>query len=170
MAGVGDGEAMTAATNAARRTDALDLWILARFHGDELARLGLAEHRPRNAADGHPVLERVARHLETGDDPLRDVPVDLSGEPPFRRQVLGELRDVPPGETVTYGDLARRVGRSGGARAVGNAVAENPVAIVVPCHRVVAADGLGGYSAGDGLATKRRLLSVEGADVPGRDG
>lgn len=156
---------MTDATpgNAKARAGPLDLWLLARIEDGTIARLGMADAEPGNAATGHPLLDRVAAHLGTGDDPLADVPVDLSGEPPFHRRVLARLRKVPPGETVTYGDLAAEVGRPGGARAVGNAVASNPVPLVVPCHRVVAADGLGGYGAGKGVETKRRLLKIEGA-------
>jgi len=91
------------------------------------------------------------------------VPVDLSGLPPFTRQVLEVLRTVPYGETVTYAELAARVGSPRAARAVGRAVAVNPLPIVIPCHRVVAAGGRpGGYSGGGGLATKLWLLAREG--------
>jgi len=80
---------------------------------------------------------------------------------PFERRVWGELVRVPHGSVVTYGELARRLGRPGAARAAGGACARNPVPIVVPCHRVVAADGsLGGYAAG--IAVKRALLELEG--------
>lgn len=89
-----------------------------------------------------------------------DLPLDLEGHPPFRRRVLEALTDVPHGTVVSYGELARRVGRPGAARAVGGACAANPLLIVVPCHRVVAADGgLGGFRAG--LPVKRRLLELE---------
>ena len=93
------------------------------------------------------------------------VPVCLDGLTPFRRAVSQALRQVPYGHTVTYGRLARRTGRPGAARAVGQVLAHNPVPIVVPCHRVVAAVGLGGF--GGGAALKRRLLALEGAEVPG---
>lgn len=84
----------------------------------------------------------------------------------FERQVWRELRRIPYGETATYGEIARRVGRPGAARAVGAANGRNPIPIVVPCHRVVAAGGkLGGY--GGGLALKRRLLDLEAS---GRSG
>ena len=88
------------------------------------------------------------------------VPVDLSGVPAFQRRVLQALRRVPYGRTITYGQLAARAGRPRAARAVGQAMAHNPVPLIVPCHRVVASGGgLGGF--GGGLALKRRLLALE---------
>ena len=89
------------------------------------------------------------------------VPVDLSEAPPFHAKVLRALARVSYGRKVTYGELAARVGRPRGARAVGQVMAHNPVPLVVPCHRVVASGGgLGGY--GGGLDLKRRLLDLEG--------
>ncbi len=80
----------------------------------------------------------------------------------FQLAVWKSLADIPYGETITYGELARRVGRPAASRAVGQANGANPLPIVYPCHRVVAAGGkLGGY--GGGLDTKRRLLALEGA-------
>lgn len=86
--------------------------------------------------------------------------VDLGQVSPFRRRTLEELRRVPYGTVVSYGELARRVGRPGAARAVGGAMRTNPVPIVVPCHRVTSHDGIGGFSAG--LAKKRALHRLEG--------
>ncbi len=84
---------------------------------------------------------------------------------PFQRRVWGELRTIPRGETVTYGELAARIGMPGAARAVGSAVARNPVSVIVPCHRVVGADGsLTGYAGG--VERKRALLAIEGAFSP----
>jgi methylated-DNA-[protein]-cysteine S-methyltransferase len=96
------------------------------------------------------------------------MPVDLSpmdaGFPQAVYEVL--LRDVAFGETVSYGELAEMAGRPGAARAVGNAMSRNPVPIVVPCHRVVAAGGrIGGYGP-SGVATKRFLLTLEGVELP----
>ncbi len=89
------------------------------------------------------------------------LPLDLRGTP-FQQQVWRELRKVPYGQTVSYGELARRVGRPGAVRAVGQAVGANPIPIIVPCHRVVGADGsLVGY--GGGLEIKSALLRLEGA-------
>jgi methylated-DNA-[protein]-cysteine S-methyltransferase len=79
---------------------------------------------------------------------------------PFQLRVWEALRRIPNGETRTYGDLARELGKPGAARAIGGANGRNPIALVVPCHRVVATNGLGGYTGG--LDLKRALLRVEG--------
>jgi methylated-DNA-[protein]-cysteine S-methyltransferase len=78
----------------------------------------------------------------------------------FQKEVWAELSRIPYGETISYGELARRVGRPRGPRAVGQANGKNPIAIIVPCHRVVASNGIGGY--GGGLPLKRALLTLEG--------
>jgi O-6-methylguanine DNA methyltransferase len=98
---------------------------------------------------------------EPGD--LSSVRLDMGLVPPFHRRVYEAARSIPPGTTMTYGDLAKRAGVAGSARAVGQALARNPFAIVVPCHRVVAAGGgIGGFSANGGVLTKSRLLAIEG--------
>jgi methylated-DNA-[protein]-cysteine S-methyltransferase len=87
--------------------------------------------------------------------------------PAFEREVYAAAREIAPGRTATYGDIAKRIGRPGQAREVGVALARNPFAIVVPCHRVVAANGkTGGFSAGGGVDTKLKLLSIEGGYGP----
>jgi methylated-DNA-[protein]-cysteine S-methyltransferase len=98
---------------------------------------------------------------------LRDVPLDLGAVPDFARRVYAVAQAIPPGSTRTYGEVAAQVGEPGAARAVGRAMGQNPVPIVVPCHRVVAAGGaLGGFSARGGASTKRRMLAIEGALAP----
>jgi methylated-DNA-[protein]-cysteine S-methyltransferase len=95
---------------------------------------------------------------------LRDVVLDEHGVDRFRRDVYAATRQVPPGTTRSYGEIARAMGQPHAAREVGAALARNPYPIVVPCHRVVAANGaLRGFSAPGGLATKRRMLELEGA-------
>ena len=95
---------------------------------------------------------------------LSAVPLDMSATPAFHRRVYEIARGIASGSTLTYGQVAARLGDPGLAREVGQALGRNPFAIVVPCHRVLAADGrLGGFSAGGGPATKRRLLLIEGA-------
>lgn len=96
---------------------------------------------------------------------LAAIDLDLSGIPEFHRRVYAVARTIPPGETLTYGQIAARLGEPGAARAVGQALGRNPFAIIVPCHRVVGAGGgLGGFSANGGAATKRRMLAIEGAE------
>lgn len=95
---------------------------------------------------------------------LATVTLDMALVPVFHRRVYDVARTIPPGRTLTYGEVAARLGEPGAARAVGQALGRNPFAIIVPCHRVVAAGGrLGGFSAGGGAATKRRILAIEGA-------
>lgn len=97
---------------------------------------------------------------------LRDVPLDHRAVDDFRRMIYAATRDIAPGTTRSYGDLARTLGLGppDGPRDVGAALARNPTPIVVPCHRVVAASGaLHGFSAPGGLTTKRRMLELEGA-------
>jgi methylated-DNA-[protein]-cysteine S-methyltransferase len=87
------------------------------------------------------------------------VPVDLAGAEGFSRRVLDAARAISPGATVTYGELARRAGSPRAYRAVGQVMARNPIPLVIPCHRVVAVGGPGGYAGG--LAMKARLLALE---------
>lgn len=87
------------------------------------------------------------------------LPWRLEGMTDFGRQVLGACAEIPWGETATYGELAHRIGNPGAVRAVGGALGRNPLPIVIPCHRVLAASGIGGFSGG--LDWKRRLLGVE---------
>ncbi len=111
----------------------------------------------------HPYLARILEHVRTGKGDLRDIPLDLNVGP-FEREVLEFLRTIPPGETITYGEIARRLGRPGASRAVGTACARNPAVIVIPCHRVVPkGGGVGQYSSEGGAKTKRKLLEREGA-------
>jgi methylated-DNA-[protein]-cysteine S-methyltransferase len=108
-------------------------------------------------------IARITAHLEGRLDPLDDVVLDLDVAP-FVRRVYDALVHVPPGRTTTYGELARAAGSStGAARAVGRAMATNPVPLLVPCHRVLGGTGLGGFSAHGGGSTKERLLRLEGA-------
>lgn len=95
-----------------------------------------------------------------------DLPIDLSAASAFQTNVLIACCEIPFGEVVSYGELAKRVGKPGGAQAVGGVMARNPIPLIIPCHRVVAADGrLHGYSAQGGLETKTRLLIFEGVQI-----
>jgi methylated-DNA-[protein]-cysteine S-methyltransferase len=95
---------------------------------------------------------------------LSVVPLDMERVPAFDRRVYEVARTIPPGKTLTYGDIAARLGDPGAAREVGQALGRNPFAVIVPCHRVVAAGGkTGGFSATGGVTTKLRLLEIERA-------
>lgn len=107
---------------------------------------------------------RVAALLAGAHDDLLDVPLATEGVPPFNARVYELARRIPPGKTMTYGEMAAALGEPGAARAVGQALGHNPFAPVVPCHRILAANGkTGGFSAGGGAATKMRMLEIEGA-------
>ena len=97
---------------------------------------------------------------------FRGIAVDLEGVAPFARQVYEAAREIPAGQTRTYGEIAKSIGQPAAAQEVGQALSKNPVPIIVPCHRVSAAGGkLGGFSAPGGPTTKARLLALEGAPV-----
>lgn len=105
--------------------------------------------------------------LHGGQTDLSALPLDLAGVSPFERGVYDIALSIPPGSTLTYGEVAARLGDPGAARAVGVALGRNPIPIVVPCHRVMAAGGRsGGFSAPGGVETKLRLLAIEDA-APG---
>ncbi|HEY3335515.1 MAG TPA: MGMT family protein [Candidatus Limnocylindrales bacterium] len=144
-----------------------------------LARRGFGELVTIEAAATGParavaILARdaIAAALEGQPAPLDAVPIDIADRPPWDRLVLEAVRTIPRGETASYGEIARRIGRPGAARAVGGAVGRNPVGLLVPCHRVIAGDGsIGGYGAAAwggveaAIAVKRALLRLEGVEV-----
>lgn len=107
------------------------------------------------------VVQRIQRFLAGERVELSDVPLDLAPLSPFQRSVAEALRAVPRGEAVTYGELAALAGHPGAQRAVGTLCARNPFIFLMPCHRVVAASGIGSYGSA-GVAVKRRLLALEG--------
>ena len=99
---------------------------------------------------------------------LSRIALDMRGVPELHRRVYEIARTIPPGKTLAYGEIAERLGNKLLAREVGQALSRNPFSIVVPCHRVLAADGkLGGFSARGGTETKLRMLSIEGVQMPG---
>jgi methylated-DNA-[protein]-cysteine S-methyltransferase len=144
-------------------------------------RLGTLQVRPPTepgpaAGRLHDALPILRALLAGRDAPVATIALDLADRPSFDQQVLAAVRDLGWGETASYGEIARRVGAPRAARAVGGALGRNPIALVIPCHRVVASDGtLGGYG-GDGwldraqaLERKRALLAREGVNVPMRE-
>ena len=109
--------------------------------------------------DAYPEARAQLREYFAGERTRFEIPMQLDGTG-FQRTVWHELTRIPYGETISYGELARRIGRPDLARAVGTANGQNPIAVVVPCHRVIGANGkLVGY--GGGLENKRRLLELE---------
>ena len=117
----------------------------------------------RPAGNGSPLLAEAARQLQgyfDGKLSHFDLPLAPSGSP-FEQRVWSAMQKIPYGETRCYGDLAADI--SSAPRAVGGACGKNPIPIVIPCHRVLAKAGLGGYSGAGGLDTKQALLRLEGA-------
>ena len=114
--------------------------------------------------DVQAVIDGIVALLTGEPADLAAAPLDMDGLGDLERQVYDVARTIPPGRTMSYGDIAARLGDPTLARAVGRALGRNPFAIVVPCHRVVGADGrLTGFSANGGVATKERMLVIEGA-------
>jgi methylated-DNA-[protein]-cysteine S-methyltransferase len=114
------------------------------------------------------VLDGIAGLLRGEASDLSGVGLDMDEVPSFHRRVYEVARAIPPGATLSYGEVAERLGDRTAARAVGQALGSNPFAIVVPCHRVLAAGGkAGGFSASGGTRTKLRLLSMERARPTG---
>jgi methylated-DNA-[protein]-cysteine S-methyltransferase len=106
-------------------------------------------------------VRQLMAHLAGRPQDLGRIPVDLSGLTPFQRRVAEVLRATRPGQTLSYGEVALLCGRPGAARAVGQAVKANPILILVPCHRVVATNGPGGWSAFGTPERKAQLLELE---------
>lgn len=109
-------------------------------------------------------IEGIVALLQGEARDLSAVALDTEDVPEFHRRVFEVARTIAPGATLTYGEIAARLEAPGEARAVGEALGQNPFPIIVPCHRVLGAGGkVGGFSAHGGITTKLRLLSIEGA-------
>ena len=145
--------------------------LLPEDHGADQTRSRMQRDFPGVAEASPPpwvasVIARVCQLLQGGGDGLLDVPLDMAGVPDFNRRVYAVARAIPPGQTLSYGQVAARLGDPGAARAVGQALGHNPFAPIVPCHRVLAADKrAGGFSAGGGVATKLKMLQIEKAQL-----
>ena len=130
-------------------------------HGD------LAEATP--PADVQRAIDGIVELLAGKASDLSQVVLDLDDVPEFNRGVYDIARTIPPGKTMTYGDIAKRLGGVELSRDVGQALGRNPCPVVVPCHRVLAAGGKpGGFSAYGGTGTKQKLLALEGVSL-GKD-
>jgi methylated-DNA-[protein]-cysteine S-methyltransferase len=117
-------------------------------------------------ADGA-LVQRIVAYGEGEPMEFDDVPLDLNGQPDFHLQVYADIVTLRWGQTTTYGDIARRLGDVTLSRAVGQALGRNPIPLIVPCHRVLAADGRsGGFSAPGGAGAKMRMLALERAADP----
>ena len=111
-------------------------------------------------------IEAIVALLRGEARDLSGIMLDMAEIPPFRQRLYAALRGIPAGATLSYGELATRLGEECTARDVGEAMGQNPFPIIVPCHRVLAAGGkVGGFSAPGGVATKLRMLQIEGARV-----
>jgi methylated-DNA-[protein]-cysteine S-methyltransferase len=111
-------------------------------------------------------IDKILELLAGKPNDLLDIELDLDGVPEFNRGVYDIARKIPPGQTLTYGDIAKRLGGVELSREVGQALGRNPCPIVVPCHRVLAAGNKpGGFSANGGVVTKLKMLAIEGAAV-----
>ena len=112
------------------------------------------------------IIKKVQIHLRGDAQDFRDIAVELDGAGLFTEQVYEAARKIPAGRTMTYGELAKAMNRPAAARAVGQALGRNPVPLIIPCHRVLAAGGkAGGFSAPGGVETKARMLAIEGAMI-----
>lgn len=108
-------------------------------------------------------IEAIRALLHGDPTDLSPIVLDMEAVPEFNRRVYEIARTIPPGTTLTYGDIAARLGGPSVARAVGSALGNNPFAPIVPCHRILSADGkMHGFSANGGVATKLRMLTIEG--------
>lgn len=128
-------------------------------------RAGLPDNEAREQAPTGVIADAIAgviAHLAGELDDLRWIPVNLGGIAEFDRAVLEVTRAIDPAHTLTYGQVAQRIGQPGAAQAVGQALGRNPIPLIIPCHRVLAADNaLTGFSAPGGVGTKQRLLELE---------
>jgi methylated-DNA-[protein]-cysteine S-methyltransferase len=141
---------------------------------DTAATRARVERRFPNASETSPppeiqkAIDGIVALLSGEPRDLIDIVIDDAAISDFNRKVYAIARAIPPGQTMTYGEIAERLGDKALARAVGQAMGENPTPIVMPCHRVLAANGkTGGFSAPGGVVTKLRLLTIEGAEPNG---
>jgi methylated-DNA-[protein]-cysteine S-methyltransferase len=139
------------------------------WDGDVIVGMQLPDVRFEDACEAPPppwvqrAIDDIVASLQGEADDLADIPLELDGLPPFRRRVYEVVRTIPPGETMSYGEVAAAAGSPGAARAVGQAMARNPFPLIIPCHRVLAAGGkIGGFTASGGTDTKLRMLAIEG--------
>lgn len=129
--------------------------------GRRLGRRGALEESGPPPAVEQTIVE-LQRYCAGARVDFSSAALDMTRIEPFARRVYAAARTIGWGCTTTYGELARRIGSPGEARAVGQALSQNPIPIIIPCHRVLAKDGMGGFSAYGGASAKERLLALEG--------
>jgi methylated-DNA-[protein]-cysteine S-methyltransferase len=110
-------------------------------------------------------VDKLSKYFDGETVSFSSIPIDVSGMTEFQQKVYAGARKIGYGKVVKYGDLAKAIGSAGAFRAVGGALGKNPVPIVVPCHRIMAANGIGGFSAPGGTTTKKVLLKLEGYTI-----
>jgi len=135
----------------------LSQYILVNWHGQKVVRISFGQEEP--AVSG-PLSKRIAAYIEIGA-PRPEANLDFSRCTEFQTEIYALVQQIPRGSTMTYGQVARLAGCPGAARAVGQAMAANPFAVLVPCHRVVACNGPGGYFWGKDLKTKLLQLEIK---------
>lgn len=119
-------------------------------------------------AEARRAIDGIVALLAGEKRDLTDITIDDAGQTDFNKRVYAVARKIPPGQTLTYGEIAEHLGDKTLARAVGQAMGENPTPVIMPCHRVLAAGGkTGGFSASGGVVTKLKLLTIEGAQPGG---
>jgi methylated-DNA-[protein]-cysteine S-methyltransferase len=138
------------------------LYVIAEVDGKTVRSIEMTDEKPAFRQQRTAFIKALEKYFATGKDQFSSFDPDYTGMTPFRKRVMQELRKVPAGSTVTYGELASTAGSPGAAHAVGNVMATNPVPLFVPCHRVVATNGLGGFTGG--LDVKRALLRLESTE------
>ena len=135
----------------------VELWT----ENGRLRALNLTRARPTPTREADPIVAQLKLYFAGERVRFDDLPLDLRGCTEFERRVYKATRSIPFGKVASYGQIAKAIGQPGAARAVGQALGNNPVAIMIPCHRVIASDGsLGGFTGG--LHWKKKLLRHEG--------
>lgn len=142
-------------------SDYLGLYVTVEYDKNVIKSLSMTSNKPAKKPVGSKVIRSIETYFKNGQGDFSGYKFDLDGMTPFQRSVLEAISKIPAGETMTYGEVAAAAGKPGAARAVGNVMAHNPIPLMLPCHRVVASNGLGGFTGG--LEVKRKLLKLEGA-------
>lgn len=141
----------------------LGLYVVVDVEDGAIRGLEMTKEKPGFKPHGSDIIRSLESYLETGRQDFSQYRLRLDGMTEFQKKVLETISRIPTGETMTYAEVAEAAGRPNAARAVGNVMASNPIPLILPCHRVVASQGLGGFTSG--LDIKRKLLKLEGANI-----